>query len=82
MEINLECINLSVESACCHEDWKVRMFGYQKAFEFFLHINDKNSSKWDSFIGIIKKFVIEENPKCQIKGLLAVLIFVKKCGQP
>lgn len=77
----MQSYDLPVESTCYHEDWKVRLLGYQKAFEIFLQIEDKNSQKWNSFIDIVKNFVIDQNPQCLVKGLLAVLIFVKKCGQ-
>ncbi|CAH1403385.1 unnamed protein product [Nezara viridula] len=81
MELQMQFYDLSVESACCHDDWKVRLLGYQKAFEIFLQIEDKNSQKWNSFLDIVKNFVMDQNPQCLVKGLLAVLIFVKKCGQ-
>ena len=69
---------LPTEEKCEHKNWKARLEGYEEACKLFrLASLDSKSNAYMTYLGLVKKFVIDTNQVAQDKGLEAVLAFVE-----
>ena len=57
--------------------WKARLSGYEDLVKLFKRIDDESSNEFNKFLGMLKKFVIDNNAMAQEKGLEAVLAFLE-----
>ena len=68
---------LPTEDKCEHKNWKARLEGYEEACKLFQLADDPKSAQYSSYLGLVKKFVVDSNQVAQDKGLEAVLAFVE-----
>lgn len=68
---------LPTEEKCEHKNWKARLEGYEEAAKLFRMATDPKSPQYMTYLGLVKKFVIDTNQVAQDKGLEAVLAFVE-----
>jgi len=54
--------------------------GYEEAAKRFRLIDDEKSPEYNSFLGLMKKFVMDSNAAAQEKGLEATLSFVENAA--
>ncbi|XP_055533540.1 protein mini spindles isoform X2 [Wyeomyia smithii] len=80
MEEDTEYKKLSVEERCVHKLWKARVDGYEEAAKLFRTIDDEKSLEWNKYLGLIRKFVVDNNAVAQEKGLEAALVFIENSG--
>jgi len=57
--------------------WKARLAGYEEATKLFVTSGDEKSPEFLKYLGLIKKFVVDNNAIAQEKGLEASLAFVE-----
>ncbi|XP_006816681.1 protein mini spindles-like, partial [Saccoglossus kowalevskii] len=74
-----EFLKLPVEDRCIHKSWKARLNGYEEAAKLFAKLDEK-SPEFSKYLGILKKFVIDNNAVAQEKGLDAVLVFLENAA--
>ncbi|XP_077995152.1 cytoskeleton-associated protein 5-like isoform X5 [Glandiceps talaboti] len=70
-----EYLKLPIEDRCVHKSWKARLNGYEEAAKLFQKLEDEKSPEFSKYLGLLKKFVTDNNAVAQEKGLDAVLIF-------
>ncbi|XP_065070567.1 cytoskeleton-associated protein 5-like isoform X2 [Rhopilema esculentum] len=71
---------LPTEDKVVHKLWKARVAGYEEAKKKFQMISNEKTKEFTSYLGILKKFVTDNNAVAQEKGLLATLAFVENCS--
>ncbi|XP_023239725.1 cytoskeleton-associated protein 5-like [Centruroides sculpturatus] len=71
---------LSIEDRCQHKVWKVRVNGYEEASKLFNNQRDEKSPEFQKYLGLVKKFVVDNNVVAQEKGLCAVLAYVENAA--
>lgn len=71
---------LSIEDRCQHKVWKVRVNGYEEATKLFQNQRDEKSPEFQKYLGLVKKFVVDNNVVAQEKGLNAVLAYVENAA--
>lgn len=57
--------------------WKARLSGYEELTKLYKKIDDESSNEFNKYLGMLKKFVIDNNAVAQDKGLEAVLAFLE-----
>lgn len=57
--------------------WKARVAGYEDATKAFQMATDEKSPEFSKYLGIMKKFVVDNNAIAQEKALDAVMAFVE-----
>lgn len=57
--------------------WKARLSGYEELVKLYKKIDDESSNEFNKFLGMLKKFVVDNNAVAQEKGLEAVLAFLE-----
>lgn len=57
--------------------WKARLSGYEELTKLYKKIDDESSNELNKYLGMLKKFVIDNNAVAQDKGLEAVLAFLE-----
>ncbi|XP_076313305.1 msps cytoskeleton-associated protein 5 [Tachypleus tridentatus] len=80
MEEEVDFLKLSVEERCQHKQWKARVSGFEEAAKIFTQQVDPKSPEFSKYLGLLKKFVTDNNAVAQEKGLAAVLAFVENAG--
>lgn len=60
--------------------WKARLAGYEEAAKLFQTTDDEKSPEFSKYLGLIKKFVIDNNAVAQEKGLEAALAYVENAA--
>ena len=60
--------------------WKARLAGYEEAAKLFQTIDDEKSPEFSKYLGLIKKFVIDNNAVAQEKGLEATLAYIENAA--
>lgn len=68
---------LPLEDRLSHKVWKARLSGYEELVKLYKRIDDENSNEFSKYLGMLKKFVIDNNAVAQDKGLEAVLAFLE-----
>lgn len=53
------------------------MSGYEELVKIYRKIDDESSNEFNKYLGMLKKFVIDNNAVAQEKGLEAVLAFLE-----
>ena len=59
------------------QNWKARLEGYEECCKLFRMADDPKSPMYMTYLGLVKKFVVDTNQVAQDKGLEAVLAFVE-----
>ena len=62
----------------CLQAWKARVAGYEEATKLFNKQDDEKSPEFSKFLGLMKKFVVDNNAIAQEKALDAVLAYAGK----
>lgn len=57
--------------------WKARLAGYEEVIKLFQTLDDEKSPEFSKYLGLVKKFVVDNNAIAQEKGLEATLAFVE-----
>ena len=57
--------------------WKARLSGYEELVKIYKKIDDENSNEFNKYLGMLKKFVVDNNAVAQDKGLEAILAFLE-----
>ncbi|CAH3193251.1 unnamed protein product, partial [Porites evermanni] len=68
---------LPLEDRLTHKVWKARLSGYEDLVKLYKRIDDESSNEFNKYLGMLKKFVIDNNAVAQDKGLEAVLAFLE-----
>jgi len=68
---------LHTDVKCEHKNWKARLEGYEEATKLFQRADDPKGGVYMTYLGLVKKFVVDTNQVAQDKGLEAVLAFVE-----
>ncbi|XP_070564717.1 cytoskeleton-associated protein 5-like isoform X2 [Ptychodera flava] len=71
-----EYLKLPIDERCVHKVWKARLNGYEEAAKLFQKQTDDKSPEFSKYLGLLKKFVTDNNAVAQEKGLDAVLVFL------
>ncbi|XP_014669251.1 PREDICTED: cytoskeleton-associated protein 5-like [Priapulus caudatus] len=72
-----EWIKLPTEEKVLHKVWKARVAGYEEAMQMFARARDDKAPEFGRYLGLLKKFVVDNNIVAQEKGLDAVLSFLE-----
>lgn len=68
---------LPLDERCVHKLWKARVSGYEEVTKLFSQLDDEKSPEFGKYMGLVKKFVTDNNAMGQEKGLEATLAFVE-----
>ncbi|CAG9862957.1 unnamed protein product [Phyllotreta striolata] len=68
---------LPADEKCVHKLWKARIVGYEEITKLFKEIDDEKSPEFGKYLGLVKKFVVDNNVVAQEKGLEATLTYVE-----
>ncbi len=60
--------------------WKARVAGYEEARKKFQLIDSPKSREFVPYLGLLKKFVTDNNAVAQEKGLNATMAFVENAA--
>lgn len=60
--------------------WKARLAGYEEVIKLFQTLDDEKSPEFSKYLGLVKKFVVDNNAIAQEKGLEATLAFVENAA--
>jgi cytoskeleton-associated protein 5 len=60
--------------------WKARVAGYEEAMKVFNTAGDEKSPEFPKYLGLVKKFVVDNNAVAQEKGLEATLAYVENAA--
>ncbi|XP_066276419.1 cytoskeleton-associated protein 5-like isoform X5 [Branchiostoma lanceolatum] len=71
---------LPTDDKCVHKVWKARLAGYEEATKLFKKQTNEKSPEFGKYLGLMKKFVTDNNAIAQEKGLEAVLAFVENAA--
>ncbi|XP_078670183.1 cytoskeleton-associated protein 5-like isoform X1 [Branchiostoma floridae x Branchiostoma belcheri] len=71
---------LPTDDKCVHKVWKARVAGYEEATKLFKTQKSEKSPEFAKYLGLVKKFVTDNNAIAQEKGLDAVLAFVENAA--
>eukprot|EP00058_Branchiostoma_floridae_P023061 XP_002608551.1 hypothetical protein BRAFLDRAFT_98911 [Branchiostoma floridae] len=71
---------LPTDDKCVHKVWKARLAGYEEATKLFQKQTNEKSPEFSKYLGLLKKFVTDNNAIAQEKGLEAVLAFVENAA--
>ncbi|KAJ7391009.1 hypothetical protein OS493_021029 [Desmophyllum pertusum] len=77
MADDADIAKLPLEDRLVHKVWKARLSGYEELVKLYKRIDDENSNEFNKYLGLLKKFVIDNNAVAQDKGLEAVLAFLE-----
>ncbi|XP_078348745.1 cytoskeleton-associated protein 5-like isoform X2 [Oculina patagonica] len=77
MADDADITKLPLEDRLCHKVWKARLSGYEELVKLYKKIDDESSNEFNKYLGLLKKFVIDNNAVAQDKGLEAVLAFLE-----
>lgn len=77
MSDDSEWKKLPTDEKCEHKNWKARLEGYEEAAKLFKMSDDPKGGQYMTYLGLVKKFVIDSNQVAQDKGLEAAIAFVE-----
>ncbi|XP_022781710.1 cytoskeleton-associated protein 5-like [Stylophora pistillata] len=77
MADDADITKLPLEDRLGHKVWKARLNGYEELVKIYKKIDDESSNEFNKYLGMLKKFVIDNNAVAQEKGLEAVLAFLE-----
>lgn len=75
-----EWLKLPTDEKCQHKLWKARLAGYEEVIKLFQTLDDEKSPEFSKYLGLVKKFVVDNNAIAQEKGLEATLAFVENAA--